>query len=86
MSLRAKLFTALTALALIPLILFGTIAYFVASNSLVQVEQNNLRASIDGTNRALALIKQNLARGLIDYADYDEMHAQALKSAIDPSY
>jgi signal transduction histidine kinase len=86
MSLRAKLFSALTALALAPLILFGVIAYLVSSNSLNQVEQNSLRSGIESTDRALKLIEQNLAHGLIDYTDYDEMHAQVLKPAIDPDF
>src|SRR5262249_27252036 len=74
MALRTKLLLSLTSLALIPLILFGLVAYQVSTTNLINVERQNLQDAVDSTNRALEDIKSNMGKPVRDYSNWDELH------------
>src|SRR5260221_9611151 len=74
MALRTKLLLSLTLLALVPLILFGLVAYQVSTTNLINVERQNLQDAVDSTNRALEDIKSNMGKPVRDYSNWDELH------------
>lgn len=74
MTLRNRILIALIAIAVIPLALFGVIAYRTATNNLEVVERDALKSGLESANQALRTIQDNLAQYLRDYSQWDELH------------
>ncbi len=86
MPLRTRLLLSLVLIAVIPLTLFGFTAYQVATNSLIGIERNSLEGALHSVDLALADLRNNLARYLRDYSNWDDIHEQAAKVAPDPEW
>ncbi len=86
MSLQTKLLSALISLALIPLAVFGMIAYSRSTTTLSGVEQEDLRGAVDSVDRAFTLIKQDILRTIPDYSNWDELQKQISSDAPDQKF
>jgi signal transduction histidine kinase len=80
MSLRRRLFIYLLLLAIVPMLLVSLTAYLITSRNLTQIERANLEESAESVVRLFEDIEANLANITVDYANWDELHAQ---SAVD---
>lgn len=60
MPLRANLLFSLGSIAIIPLVLFSFTAHLASTNSLVDVERDNLKGALDSVGLAFATIQNNL--------------------------
>ena len=86
MALRTKILLSLIAIAIIPLALFGVVAYTSSTNNLRSVERDALKSGLDSANHALNDIQNNLARYLHDYAQWDDLHNVAVKDTPDTDW
>jgi sensor domain CHASE-containing protein len=86
MPLRTRLLLSLVLIAVIPLTLFGFTAYQVATNSLIEVERNSLEGALHSVDLALVDLRNNLARYLRDYSNWDDIHEQAAKEVPDAEW
>jgi sensor domain CHASE-containing protein len=68
------LLLSLIVLALVPLILSGTTAFLISTNTLYTVERDDLERAVDSVNRALADLQRGLRRTSLDYANWDDLH------------
>ncbi len=59
MPLRTKLLLSLSLLALVPLALFGFMAYRAATDSLIVIERDNLDGALNNANLAFAAISDS---------------------------
>ncbi|MCE7947281.1 MAG: HAMP domain-containing protein [Chloroflexi bacterium CFX4] len=80
MSLRRRLLIYLLLLAIVPMLLVSLTAYLITSRNLTQIERANLEESAESVVRLFEDIEVNLANITVDYANWDELHAQ---SAVD---
>ncbi len=80
MSLRRRLLIYLLLLAIVPMLLVSLTAYLITSRNLTQIERTNLEESAKSVVRLFEDIEANLANITVDYANWDELHAQ---SAVD---
>lgn len=83
MPLRNKILIALIAIAIIPLAVFGAIAYETATNNLETVELDALRSGLESAKQALGTIQDNLAQYLRDYSQWDDLHQIAAMDEAD---
>ena len=74
MALRTRLLLSMTLLALIPLLIFGLMAFYASTNSLINVERDSLNQAVDRVNRALNEIQNSLVRTTTDNAFWDDIH------------
>jgi signal transduction histidine kinase len=81
-----KLRLSLILIAVIPLALFGLIAYITSSNNVAVLERDSLNTGLDGANRALLNVEQDQIRTTRDYAYWDELHTQVDAAKIDPDW
>ncbi len=86
MRILTKLRYSLVLIAIIPLALFGWIAYITSTNNLAALERDALAGSLEGAQRALHEIEQNQARINRDYAYWDELHTQVAQGKLDPDW
>lgn len=80
MSLRRRLLIYLLLLAIVPMLLVSLTAYLITNRNLTQIERANLEESAKSVVRLFEDITANLANITVDYANWDELHAQ---SAVD---
>src|SRR4051794_34024681 len=69
-----KLLLFLVLLALVPLMVFGGIAFTIATSSLDNVEHRQIEDVVVSANRALKNVRNGLVRASNDYANWDEFH------------
>src|SRR5690349_17216419 len=86
MPLRTKILLSLIAIAIIPLGLFGIVAYTSSTNNLRSVERDALKSGLDSANHALSDIQNNLSRYLHDYAQWDDLHDVSAKDMPDTDW
>ncbi|MFQ3535403.1 MAG: ATP-binding protein [Aggregatilineales bacterium] len=86
MPLRRRLLVYLLALAVVPTFLVTLTAYGITNNNLVEIERANLAESAASAVRLLEDIETNLANTTLDYANWDDLHAQAATDTPDPDW
>ncbi len=86
MPLRTRLLLSLIVLALVPLILSGTTAFLISTNTLYSVERDDLERAVDSVNRALADLQRGLRRTSLDYANWDDLHQGVADEKFDPEW
>ncbi len=86
MSLRRRLFIYLLLLAIVPMLLVSLTAYLITSRNLTQIERVNLEESAEGVVRLFKDIEANLANITVDYANWDELHAQSASDEPDAEW
>jgi signal transduction histidine kinase len=86
MPLRRRLLIHLLLLAVVPMLLVTLTASFVTVNNLLRIERANLEESAERIARLLQDIEINLANTAKDYANWDDLHAQAATDTPDPAW
>lgn len=77
MPLRRRLLIYLLLLAVVPMIIVTLTAYGITNNNLLRIERVRLEESAESIERLLEDIETNLANTAKDYANWDDLHAQA---------
>lgn len=86
MPILTKLRLSLILIAIIPLALFGFIAYTTSTSNLAALERDSLNTGLDGANRALLNVEQAQIQTTQDYAYWDELHSQVDAGQIDAAW
>jgi sensor domain CHASE-containing protein len=86
MPLRRRLLIHLLLLAVVPMLLVTLTAYSITNNNLLRIERANLEENAQSIARLLQDIEVNLANTAKDYANWDDLHAQAAADTPDPAW
>ena len=86
MQLRTKILLSLVSIAIIPLALFGVVAYVTSTNNLGVVERDALKSGLDSAKQALTDIQNTLKKYQTDYSQWDDLHNIAAQDPPDPNW
>jgi len=73
-------------MAIVPMLLVTLTASVITTNNLLRLERAILEENADAMRRLLEDIELGIARTVIDYANWDELHAQAATDTPDPRW
>jgi signal transduction histidine kinase len=86
MPLRRRLLIYLLVLAIVPVLLVTLTAYGITNRNLLEIERASLEESAAAAVRLLEEIENSVANTTVDYANWDELHAQAATDTPDPAW